>query len=441
MESETKVSQLVDHLFRQEAAKIVSALTRSFGLRHLDLVEDAVQEAMLKALRIWSFGTIPPNPAAWLMQVARNHALDQLRRNTRWHEKQDEIVRHQQLSEPPEVKPIFSDDEIRDDQLRMMFACCHPQLAHEAQIALTLKLLCSFSVEEIARAFLANSETIAKRLTRARDRLRTEVAFEIPSGPDLMARLDSVLDVLYLLFNEGYNASHGEELIRVDLCQEAIRLTSLLAEHPAGDVPKTHALLALLLFQAARLSARIDAGGEILLLQDQDRALWDQEKIARAFHHLERASSGKPSEFHFQAGIAACHCAKSYEATDWKNILLLYGLLLEVNPSAVVALNRAVALSKVHGTETGLRAIEEIENDELLKRYYLFYAVRGELHLAVNSLEEAEENFRHALKLTRIPAEQRFLNTKLEELLQRKQLSKSNQGAASSKSPNYPTGA
>ncbi len=414
MERETKVSQLVEHLFRQEAAKIVSALTGSFGLRHLELIEDAVQEALLKALRIWSFGTIPPNPAAWLMQVARNHALDQLRRNTRWREKEDEIVRHQQLSDPPEVKPIFSDDEIRDDQLRMMFACCHPTLARESQVALALKLLCSFSVEEIARAFLANSETIAKRLTRARDRLRSEVAFEIPSGPDLMPRLDSVLDALYLLFNEGYNASHGEELIRVDLCQEAIRLTSLLAGHPAGDVPKTHALLALLLFQAARLSARVDAAGEILLLQNQDRSLWDQKKIADAFHHLERASSGAASEFHLQAGIAACHCAaESYESTDWKKILLLYDLLLEVNPSPVIALNRAVALSKVRGTEAGLRAIEGIENDELLKRYYLFYAVRGEFYLSSRNTAAARENFQRALCLTNIPAEQHFLRKKL----------------------------
>ena len=243
MESEAQVSQIVEHLFRQEAGKITSALTGSFGLRNLELIEDSVQEALLKALRLWSYGNIPPNPPAWLMQVARNHALDNLRRSTRWHEKEEEIARQQQLSEVPEAEPIFADEEIKDDQLRMIFACCHPALARESQVALTLKLLCGFNVEEIARAFITKSETIAKRLTRARERLRTDaVPFEIPSGPQLGQRLDAVLDVLYLLFNEGYNASQGDELIRRDLCDEAIRLTSLLAEHPAGETPKTHAL-------------------------------------------------------------------------------------------------------------------------------------------------------------------------------------------------------
>jgi RNA polymerase sigma factor (sigma-70 family) len=422
MESEANVTHLVEHLFRQEAAKIVSALTGSFGLRNLELIEDAVQEALLKALRLWSFGTIPPNPAAWLMQVARNQALDNLRRATRWQDKQQQIAIEHQLSESPHVTPIFSDDEIRDDQLRMIFACCHPTLGRESQVALTLKLLCGFNVEEIARAFLSHAETIAKRLTRARDRLKANVVpFEIPSGPDLAQRLDSVLDVLYLLFNEGYNASQGEDLIRRDLCHEAIRLTTLLAEHATGDTPKTHALLALLLFQAARFSARIDSTGEMLLLQDQDRTLWDQRRISQAFLHLDRASSGKATEFHIQAGIAACHCtAQSYEATDWKKILLLYDLLLEMNGSPIVALNRAVAISKVHGAEAGMRALEQIEAQTVLKSYYLFYAVRGELHLAVDNLEEAEKNFAQALRLTKIPVEQRFLKTKLKTVLQRK---------------------
>ena len=418
MESEAKVSQLVEHLFRQEAAKIISSLAGSFGLRNLELVEDSVQEALLKALRLWSYGNIPPNPAAWLMQVARNHALDNLRRHTRWREKEEEFAHQQELSESPEAESIFSDQEIRDDQLRMIFACCHPALARESQIALTLKLLCGFSVEEISRAFLAAPETIAKRLTRARERLRSDaVPFEIPSGPQLASRLDSVLDVLYLLFNEGYNASQGEDLIRRDLCDEAIRLTNLLADHPVGDLPKTHALLALLLFQAARFAARLDPAGEMLLLQDQDRSIWDQHKISQAFLHLDRASSGKISEFHIQAGIAACHCAaQSYEATDWKKILLLYDLLLEMNGSPVIALNRAVALGKVAGPRTALDAIESMKGRETLKNYYLFYAVLGEFHLASKNAQEAEKNLRHALKLTSIRAEQHFLIRKLAAL-------------------------
>jgi RNA polymerase sigma factor (sigma-70 family) len=418
MESEAKVSQLVEHLFRQEAAKIISALTGSFGLRNLELVEDAVQEALLKALRLWSFGTIPSNPAAWLMQVARNHALDNLRRYTRWHEKEEQVALEQEVSDVAQAGPVFSDEEIRDDQLRMIFACCHPALAPESQIALTLKLMCGFNVAEIARAFLTNPETIAKRLTRARERLRSNaVPFEIPSGPDLAARLDSVLDVLYLLFNEGYNASQGEDLIRRDFCDDAIRLTNLLAEHPVGDLAKTHALLALLLLQAARFAARVDPAGEMLLLQNQDRSVWDQRKISQAFLHLDRASSGRISEFHIQAGIAACHCsAQSYEATDWEKILLLYDLLFELNPSPVVALNRAVAIGKVRGAKTALDSIRAIKGAETLKNYYLFYAVLGEFYLASENAAEADKNLRHALSLTSIPAEQHFLRRKLAAL-------------------------
>jgi RNA polymerase sigma factor (sigma-70 family) len=420
MESEAKVSQLVEHLFRQEAAKIISALTGGFGLRNLELVEDAVQEALLKALRLWSYGTIPPNPAAWLMQVARNHALDNLRRHTRWHEKEEQIALEQELSELPRAEPIFSDEEIKDDQLRMIFACCHPALARESQIALTLKLMCGFNVEEIARAFLTKSETIAKRLTRARERLQSNaVPFEIPSGPDLTQRLDSVLDVLYLLFNEGYNASQGEDLIRRDLCEEAIRLTSLLAEHHAGNTPKTHALLALLLFQAARFSARIDSAGEILLLQDQDRAIWDRAMTSRGMLQLDRAGSGETiSEFHLQAGIAACHCtAETYEATDWKTILALYDLLLQLNNSPVVALNRAVALAQVHGAQAGLIALDEIKNSKLLENYYLFYAVRGEFHLKLGQRDEAAKDYRRAFRLTNLAAERSFLEKKLSILM------------------------
>ncbi|MBA3544731.1 MAG: sigma-70 family RNA polymerase sigma factor [Chthoniobacterales bacterium] len=292
MEPEAKVGQIIEHLFRQEAGKIVSALTGSFGLRNLELIEDAVQEALLKALRQWSYGTVPANPGAWLMTVARNQALDGLRRSARWREKEEEIALTQLPASGSESTPLFTDEEIRDDQLRMIFACCHPALAQESQVALTLKILCGCSVEEIARAFLLPGETIAKRLTRARQRLQKRaVSFEIPAGPELAARLDSVLEVLYLLFNEGYNASQGASLIRRDLCAEAIRLTTLLQEHPAGDTPRTHALLALLLFQAARFSARLDAAGEILRLHEQDRGSWDR-KIDCARNGAARTRAG-----------------------------------------------------------------------------------------------------------------------------------------------------
>jgi RNA polymerase sigma factor (sigma-70 family) len=416
-EAEANVGQTVEHLFRQEAGKIVAALTGVFGLRHLELVEDALQEALLKALRQWSYGNLPPNPAAWLMQVAKNQALDVVRRDARFREKEEAIVAAMEKYPALAASPgTFMADEIRDDQLRLIFACCHPALAHEGQVALTLKTLCGFSVGEIARAFLSTTETIAKRLTRARERLRhAAVRFEIPSGPELGARLDSVLQVLYLLFNEGYNASQGSELIRRELCDEAIRLTMLVTENPASDTPKTQALLALFLFQAARLPARVDDAGEILLLKEQDRTRWNREMIAKGMAHLDRAAAGdEASAFHLQAGIASCHClARSYDETNWTRILGLYDLLVTMTESPVVALNRAVALGKVHGAAAGLAAVDEMKNQEALRRYYLFYAVRAELLSELGRHEEARKDYAEALSYTELLAERNFLLKRL----------------------------
>lgn len=412
------VGATVEKLYRHEAGKIVAALTGVFGLRYLELAEDALQEALLKALRQWSYGNVPPNPAAWLMQVAKNQALDVVRRDARFREKEDAIIaameRHPAFSPAPGA---FMTEEIRDDQLRLIFACCHPALPGEARVALTLKTLCGFGVGEIARAFLTTPETIAKRLTRARDRLRkAAVPFEIPTGPELAPRLDSVLDVLYLLFNEGYNASHGDELIRAAFCDEGIRLATLLTENVVTDRPKTHALLALFFLQAARFPARIDPAGELLLLQEQDRSRWNRELIAEGMAHLERAAVGQePSAFHLEAGIAACHClARAYEETDWARILSLYDLLLKINASPVAELNRAVALAKVRGPGAGLKALDEIKNQKALRRYYLFYAVRAEFCAELGQREEASKDYRQALALTEITVERDFLTKQLE---------------------------
>lgn len=412
-EAEANVGQAVEHLFRREAGKIVAALTGAFGLRYLELAEDALQEALLQALRQWSYGIFPPNPAAWLMQVAKNRALDVVRRDSRFHEKENEIrvaiERHPGLSSPGGA---LMAEEIRDDQLRLIFACCHPALPGEARVALTLKTLCGFGIGEIGRAFLSPSETIAKRLTRARTRLRNaDVRFEIPSGAELSPRLDSVLDVLYLLFNEGYNASQGTDLIRRDLCEEAIRLGILLSANAACDTPKTHALLALFFLQAARFPARLGAMGEIFLLQDQDRSRWDREMIAKGMSHLERASAGEQlSTFHLQAGIAACHSlVETYQATDWTRILSLYDLLAGVAPSPIVALNRAVALAKVHGTAAGLEALDRIKGEKAFRRYYLYFAVRAEFCAELGRTAEAAANYRQALSLTELEAERKFL--------------------------------
>src|SRR4029077_19153459 len=255
---------------------------------------------------------------------------------------------------------VFSEDEIADDRLRMMFVCCHPVILPEAQVALALKTLCGFSVTEISRAFLTTETAIAKRLTRAKQKIQeARVPFEIPAGDELARRLESVLQSLYLLFNEGYKASSGDKLVREELCQEAIRLTELLAQHSAGNHPKTHALLALMLLNAARLAAREDEQGNLLRLEDQDRARWDQEMIMRGMSHLGESAAGHAlSEYHLQAGIAACHAtAKDYQLTDWTRILLLYDRLMEFDDSPVVALNRAVAVGNVHGPKAGLEAV------------------------------------------------------------------------------------
>lgn len=413
--SNPQVGDLVEHLFRQQSGRMISTLVGIFGLQHLALVEDAVQEAMLKALRQWSFGTIPNSPSAWLMQVAKNRALDLLRRDSRWRAREAELA---STMERDCAVEHHGSDELRDDQLRMIFACCHPDLGRSAQVALTLKTLCGLNVAEIARAFLIPEETAAKRLTRARQALqKSRARFEIPEGAELAARLNSVHEVLYLLFNEGYNASAGTELIRRELTDEAIRLCRLLATHPTTSTPVTDALLALFLLQAARFPARTSTPGEILLLADQDRSLWDKRLIAEGMAYLDRSAAGeKITRFHLEAGISACHAAAvTYETTDWRQILSLYDTLLARHPSPVVALNRAVAVGKAHGSAAGLEQALKMNSDATLQNYYLLYAIRAELYLQVGDSERAAENYTHALRLTAMPAERQFLERRLRE--------------------------
>jgi len=414
------VGQLVDHLFRHEAGKMVSTLAHMFRFENLQLAEDAVQDALLKAMRTWPFGRIPANPSAWLIEVAKNHAFDAVRRQRNFRTKESEIAHFlEQRSDAwsKRMLPQF-DDEIRDDQLRMMFACCHPELPNEWQVALTLKTLCGFDEKEIAAGFLMSTAALAKRLVRARHKIReSKIALEIPAGAALKTRLDAVLQTLYLLFNEGYKASQGDELVRRDLCEEAIRLATLLVEHPAGNQPKTHALLALMLFNAARFGSRADAAGNILLLAEQDRSLWNTELIDRGLAHLNQSAGGTEiSQFHVEAGIASCHCAaRSYEETDWLRILSLYDLLMDLSPSPVVALNRAVALAHVKGPAAGLSAVESIQPHDALEHYYLFHAVAGQFHFELNNFEEARHCFRRAAKLTGSPSEQIFLRNRLSD--------------------------
>jgi RNA polymerase sigma factor (sigma-70 family) len=414
-----EVSQLVEHLFRREAGKMVAILTGIFGIEHLNLVEDVVQEALSRALQTWPYYGIPKNPTAWLMQTAKNLAVDLIRREHRFREKQPDIIAtlEQWAANPVEGDSRLLESEIADDHLRMMFVCCHPLIPTEAQVALALKTLCGFNVTEISRAFLTTEAATAKRLTRAKQKIReAQIPFEIPTGEELARRLDSVLQSLYLLFNEGYKASSGKKLVREELCHEAIRLTGLLAQHPTGNRPKTHALLALMLLNSARISTREDDEGNLLRLDEQERTQWDQAMIARGMFHLAQSAAGEEiTEYHLQAGIAACHdAAKDYESTDWRQILSLYDRLVEFDDSPVVALNRAIAVAKVHGPQAGLETVGAIRDLDTLESYYLLYAVRGEFEMRLNHPEAAAEQFRKSLQLAETKSERMFLSKRLQ---------------------------
>lgn len=408
-DTDKKIDGLVDHLFRHQAGRMVSTLTRIFGPQRIDLAEEVVQDALLRALQVWPFRGLPENPVGWLVEVAKNRALDALRREASFQSKSEEIIRA--------FTPAADRPELLDDELSMMFMACHPAISREGRVALTLKTVGGFGVSEIARAFLARETTISQRLVRAKRQIREErILFELPSEADLSARMDSVLEVIYLLFNEGYAAHRGENLVRKDICQEAIRLCEMLVRHTSTERPKCHALLALMLFQAARLSARVGEGGDLFLLEEQDRALWDNRLIHRGLHHLDRCAEGdEMTEYHLQAGIAACHvAAESYERTDWPRIVELYDRLWELNPSPVVALNRAVALSRWQGPEAGIAAMEEITSHPAMSHYYLLPATMGELWSEMGEKRKAAECFRQALECSCSEPERRFLLRKLE---------------------------
>lgn len=418
------IARLTDHLFRHEAGKLVSVLTGIFGFERLQMAEDVVQEALVRALKTWPYYGIPKNPAAWLTQTAKNLALDLIRREKLFSDKQPQIISfiEQWANEvDPEESPSF-ENEIKDRRLQLMFACCHPLIPQESQTALALKTLCGFSPTEIAKAFLTTEAAIAKRLTRARQRIQEmRIPFEIPPGNEMPARLNGVLQTLYLLFNEGYKASSGKTLVREDLCHEAIRLTTSLAAHPVGNQPRVHALAALMLLNGARLPARVDDAGNILRLEDQDRSRWDKSMIARGMFHLAQSAAGDDvSEYHFQAGIAAVHStATDYESTDWPKILSLYDRLIEIDDSPVVALNRAVALAQVDGPRAGIEAVESIRQHQMLESYYLLYAVLAEFESQLNDYQAAARHLRKALEFTELKSEQSLLSKRLRDCEER----------------------
>lgn len=416
------VSQLVDHLFRRESGRMVAALTRSFGPAHLELAEEVVQDALLQALRRWPFHGVPDQPVAWLYRVARNLAFDQLRRHTRFRGKEDAIRQSLEAAAAAAAgsttPTAHLDGEITDDQLRLVFLCCHPEITREARVALTLKTVIGLSVGEIAGAFLSKETAVAQRITRAQRKIRSgNFPFEVPSRDQLPTRMDAVLEVLYLAFNEGYSSYRGEDLVRADLCHEALRLATCLAASPITGFPVVHALVSLMCFQISRLPARVDADGELVRLDEQDRTLWEPAYVRRGFAHLEAATGGATQTvYHLQAIIAAHHAsATGLDTTDWASIVGFYDQLIDLQPSPIIALNRAVAVAHLRGPEAGLQAIDEIRDHPSVVDYYLLGATQGELLTRLDQHFQAAEAFKSALACPCSAPERRFLERRLRQ--------------------------
>ncbi len=406
---------MVDHLFRHESGKMVAVLTRVFGFANIEQAEDIVQDTLIRALETWRFGKIPDNPQAWLYRTAKNKAIDLIRRQKVKHKIESELapLLKSEYTLVPSMNEMFRENEIKDSQLRMMFACCHPAIALESQLTLMLKTLCGLSSKEIGNAFLSSEDTIQKRLYRTKEKIKEErISLEYPGADSMPVRLDTVLKALYLLFNEGYNSSHPEKLIRDDLCEEAIRLTLLLTENPKTNLPQTNALLALMCFQASRFGARLDDKGFMVLLKDQDRTHWNKFLIQRGNEYLNSAAEGDMiHEYHFEAAIASLHAnAKSYEETNWSLILQLYNSLSSRTQNPMVAINRCIVLGEVEGYE---KAISELEKIKGFNNNCYYNASLGEMYLKAGNKNEAISYFQKALELTSSNAEIELIRRKI----------------------------
>jgi len=408
-------SAAVEAVYRTDWGRIVAALISVIG--DFDLAEECAQEAFAVAVDQWRECGIPEFPRAWIIQTARHKAIDRIRRKVRFEEKLEEYVADGSV--PTMEVPDYDSSEIPDDRLRLIFTCCHPALAPEAQVALTLRTLCGLETDEIARAFLVPVPTMAQRLVRAKRKIRDAgIPYVVPETHDMAERLDAVLTVIYLVFNEGYAATRGEGLVRTDLCAEAIRLARLLRSLMGAAVPgETTALLALMLLHDARRKARIDDAGDLIVLEEQDRSRWDQAQIAEALPLVAAAFKGVPGAFAAQAAIAAAHCqAARPEDTDWRRIVQLYDLLERLQPSPVVSLNRAVAVAMVEGPAAALGIINGLAAGSDLENYHLLHAARADLLRRSGSSAEAVKSYERALALATNDSERRFLTRRLREV-------------------------
>ncbi len=399
---------------------MVSVLTRTFGTGNIDLAEDVVQDALLQAAQVWPVRGIPDNPSAWLYRAAKNRAIDVLRRNdrsVRFSAPDESSVPDQGTPLQEAIEEAWDEDLVRDDMLRMMFVCCHPGIPEENQTTLILKTLCGFSTAEIARAFVTSEDTISKRLYRTKQFFRqNKIRFDVPPPEELKGRTEAVLNSIYLLFNEGYNSTDSDKLVREDLMDEAMLLCKMLSENPLTQVPDTFALMALMCFHASRNATRISPAGDIVLLPNQDRSKWNFDLIALGSEYMAKSASGSSvSGYHIEAAIAFEHCtAKTYETTNWKRILDLYEWLCKSFPSPISELNRAVAVMRVHGPAEALEAVNAIADGKRLESYYLYHSLIGEIYSRLDRTEEARREFKIALRQTKSDVERRLLEQKIE---------------------------
>lgn len=412
------MAELSEHLFRRESGRMVAALTRIFGVHNLALAEDVVQDAFCRALEVWGMRGVPDNPSAWLMTAAKNRALDVVRRERTSRTFAPEVSQllETEWTLAPTVAEAFADHTIRDEQLRMMFSCCDPRLPEEVQVALILNILCGFGASEIASAFLTGRAAIEKRISRGKKVLASSRRLFDLADREFAPRLSGVHRALYLLFNEGYHSASAKAPIRAELCGEAIRLASLLAEDGLAATPATLALAALMCLDAARLPARTDALGDLNLLADQDRSLWDPTLLRRGFELLERSATGADlTQYHVEAAIAAMHSsAPTVDATDWRGIVSLFDTLMTIAPSPVVALNRAIAIAQADGPARGLDELRAITDSERLSSYPFYFAAMGELELRRGNATAAREHFQSALAVARNAAERRHLSRRVQ---------------------------
>jgi len=410
------VKEKIDHLFRREYGKLCASLTHRFGTQNIQIIEDSVQDTLIKAMQIWGYKEIPENPSAWLYKVASNRALDILKRENRSNSISEAF--EQVLTEQPFSENI---DEVNDELLRMIFATCHPNLSVTEQIMLSLKLLCGFGVDEISRALMKNREAVKKGLTRAKVKFRKTVSLlEIPEGEkEQKQRLENVLKVLYLMFNEGYKATSGQNLVNVDLCEEAVRLAYILHNHSSYNTPEVHALLALMCFNLARFSSRQNPQMQLITLEHQDRQKWDQNYISLGICFLSKSAEGDNlSKYHLESGIASLYIMpKTYSETNWTEILYLYNLLIETDPSLSAKLNRIVVLSKVENSSIALEELIRLHKNFPKIESYIYYAIKSELENSSAKRNDSIESLYKAIDLTSNEIEKKFLENKLKTIL------------------------